>query len=193
MVLQVHGMDVENKMVIIDSMNIYEGIDMRFKKQTHYIKKVIGSLTIFILSSVSTVNAQEAYTKYCNARYGFCIKYPVNFGIEPAPTNNDGRAFYDNEGYFMRAYGSHNALDHSLKAEMKYEEKAFDVVTYQTIKNNWYVLSGYKDNDIVYIKTYMSPDKSIFYHLRISYPAKFKTEYNAIVSKASKSFNQAYK
>ncbi len=162
---------------------------MRLKKQNHSIRKIIGSFTIFILVFVAQANAQQAYTKYCNARYGFCIEYPVNFGKEPAPTNNDGRVFYDNEGCSMRVYGSYNALEHSFKAEMRDEEKGFDIVTYRTSKSNWYVLSGYKDDDIVYIKTYMSRDKSIFYHLRISYPAKFKTEYNEIVSKASKSFN----
>ena len=161
---------------------------MKKSKQNHSIKRIISVIAILILGFVPQANAQQAYTKYCNERYGFCVKYPVNFGMEPAPYNNDGRAFYDNEGYFMRAYGSHNALEHSINAEMKYEEKGFDIVTYQTAKNNWYVLSGYKDDNIIYIKTYMSPDKSIFYHLRISYPAKFKTEYNEIVSKASKSF-----
>jgi len=161
---------------------------MKENKQHHSIKKIISVMAILLWGLVSQLNAQAVYTKYCNARYNFCVEYPVNFGIEPAPTNNDGRVFYDGEGYFMRVYGSYNALEHSLNDEMKYEEKEFDVVTYKTSKKNWYVLSGYKDDNIIYIKTYMSPNKSIFYHLRISYPAKFKTEYNAIVSKASKSF-----
>ena len=165
---------------------------MNVHKQHYSIKKIMSVVAILLSGFISQGHAQETYTKYCNARYGFCIEYPVNFGMEPAPTNNDGRAFYDNEGYFMRAYGSHNAIEHSMNAEMKYEEKEFDVITYKTAKNNWYVLSGYKDDDIVYIKTYMSPDKSIFYHLRISYPAKFKTEYNSIVSKASKSFKPGF-
>ncbi len=148
----------------------------------------MGVIAILLLGFVSHANAQQAYTKYCNERYGFCVGYPVHFGVEPAPTNNDGRVFYDAEGCSMRVYGSHNALEHSFKDEMSSEEKEFDVVTYRAAKSNWYVLSGYKDDDVVYIKTYMSKDKSIFYHLRISYPAKYKTEYNEIVSKASKSF-----
>lgn len=161
---------------------------MRKRKQNSFIFRVVGVISVLLFGFVTQVNAQLAYTKYCNARYGFCVEHPVTFGKEPAPLNNDGRAFYDGEGYFMRAYGSHNALEHSIKAEMRSEEKGFDVITYRTAKNNWYVLSGYKDNDIVYIKTYMSKDKRVFYHLRIKYPAKFKREYNNIVSKVSKSF-----
>ena len=55
----------------------------------------------------------------------------------------------------MRAYGSHNALEHSINDEMKYEEKEFDIVTYQTAKNNWYILSGYKDDNIIFINGIM--------------------------------------
>jgi len=161
---------------------------MRKRKQNSFIVRVIGVISVLLFSSVSQLNAQQAYTKYCNDRYGFCVEYPVNLGMKPAPTNNDGRVFYDSEGYSMRVYGSYNALDHSIKAEMKEEEKGFDIVTYRAAKNNWYVLSGYKDDDIIYLKTYMSRNKEIFYHLHISYPAKFKTEYNKIVSKVSKSF-----
>ena len=162
---------------------------MKLKKQNYHIQKVMGFISIFILLFMSQAHAQQAYTKYCNARFGFCVEYPVTLGQEPSPINNDGRAFYDGEGYFMRVFGSHNALEHSLQAEMIDEEKKFDVITYQTTKNNWYVLSGYKDDDIVYIKTYISNDKRIFYRLNIRYPAKLKEEYNEIVSRASLSFS----
>ena len=103
-------------------------------------------MVILLLGAMTHVNAQQAYTKYCNARYGFCVEYPVNYGTEPASYNNDGRVFYDNEGYSMRAYGSYNALENSLEAEMREGEKEFDVITYRVSKNNWYVLSGYKDD-----------------------------------------------
>lgn len=162
------------------------------KQQHHSIKKIMSVMALLVWGFASQANAQQSYTKYCNARYGFCVEYPVNFGMEPAPTNNDGRVFYDGEGCFMRVYGSYNALEYTLKAQMREEEKEFDTITYRRAKNNWYVLSGYKDDTIVYLKTYMSKDKDIFYHFRISYPAKFKTDYNEVVSKASKSFNPGF-
>ncbi len=161
---------------------------MKEKKQNYLVKKVIYIMAVLLAGFVSQANAQQGYTKYCNARYGFCVEYPVTFGMEPAPTNNDGRVFYDRDGFSMRVYGSYNALEHSFHDEMKEEAQAFDIITYKAAKNNWYVLSGYKDNTIIYIKTYMSRDREIFYHLRISYPAKYKTEYNKIVAKVSKSF-----
>jgi hypothetical protein len=135
---------------------------------------------------MSQVNAQQAYTKYCNSRFGFCVSYPVNFGMGPAPDNNDGREFYDREGFSMTASGMYNVLENSLKDEMKSQEEDFDTITYHKVKNNWYVLSGYKKNNILYIKTYMG--KETIYHLYIRYPAELKKNYDKIVSEIVHSF-----
>lgn len=66
------------------------------------------------------------------------------------------------------------------------QEEDFDTVTYCNVKNNWYVLSGYKDDNILYIKTYMG--KENIYHLYIRYPISLKKEYDEIVLEASRSF-----
>lgn len=159
---------------------------MKRKNQNRSIQKFIGIIAIFLVAFISQVNAQQAYTKYCNSRFGFCVSYPVNFGMGPAPDNNDGRKFYDREGFSMTASAMYNVLENSLKDEMKSQEEGFDTVTYRKVKNNWYVLSGYKDDSILYIKTYMG--KETIYHLYIRYPTKIKKEYDKIVSKTSRSF-----
>ena len=159
---------------------------MKREKQSRSIQKFIGIIAILLVGFMSQVNAQQAYTKYCNSRFGFCVSYPVNFGMSPSPDNNDGREFYDREGFSMTASGMYNVLENSLKDEMKSQEEDFDTVTYRKVKDNWYVLSGYKDENILYIKTYMG--KETIYHLYIRYPARLKKEYDKIVSKASRSF-----
>jgi len=143
-------------------------------------------LGMLFVGFFTQLQAEQAYTKYCNARYGFCVKHPVDFGMAPAPANNDGRRFYDDEGFSMSVYGSYNALDYSLRAQMLEDSKDFDSVTYQVIKGSWYVLSGYKGQDVIYKKTIMRGD--IYYHLYIKYPIRYKDNYNAIVSQVSKSF-----
>lgn len=142
--------------------------------------------TLFVIIFITQLYAQLPYKQYCNGRYALCVKYPVTFGVEPAPFNNDGRVFYDGEGFSMRVYGSQNALEHTMKDEMREEASQFDTVTYKVAKRNWYVLSGYSGRDIVYIKTYMRDD--VFYHLHIKYPIKLKAEYGDIVSQVSRSF-----
>ena len=150
------------------------------------LQKFIRILAILLVGFISQINAQQAYTKYCNSRFGFCVSYPVNFGMSPAPDNNDGREFYNREGFSMTASGMYNVLENSLKAEMKSQEEDFDTVTYRKVKNNWYVLSGYKDDNILYLKTYMG--KETIYHLYIRYPARLKKEYDKVVSRVSRSF-----
>ncbi|MEA2048472.1 MAG: hypothetical protein U9O64_08525 [Campylobacterota bacterium] len=127
-----------------------------------------------------------AYKKYCNARFSFCVSYPVTFGMGPSPDNNDGREFYDRDGFSMSASGMNNVLENSLRDEIKSQKKMFDTVTYRKIKNNWFVLSGYSGKNILYIKTYMVYDT--IYHLYIRYPASLKNKYNKIVSTIAKSF-----
>ncbi len=138
-----------------------------------------------MLGYFTTASAQE-FNKYCNKRFGFCVAYPVALNVSPASDNNDGRKFYDHTGFVMTASGMYNVLENSLRAEMKSQEKDFDTVSYRKIKNNWYVLSGYKGNDILYIKTYM--DKGTIYHLYMRYPVKLKKKYDKTVSRVSRSF-----
>ncbi len=134
---------------------------------------------------MSPVSAQ-GYKKYCNARFGFCVAYPVGLSMSPTSDNNDGRKFYDHNGFILTASGMYNVLENSLRIEMKSQEEDFDTVTYRKVKNNWYVLSGYKENNILYIKTYMG--KETIYHLYLRYPVELKNEYDKTVSKVSRSF-----
>ena len=155
-------------------------------KQNKLIRKLSAIIAIFIFAFISQAYAQMDYKKYCNTRFDFCVLYPVTFGVGPSPDNNDGREFYDRDGFSMTASGMYNVLENSLKDEMKSQEEDFDTVTYRRMKHNWFVLSGYSGKNILYIKTYIVHDT--IYHLYIRYPKSLKKEYNTIVSKIAKSF-----
>lgn len=131
------------------------------------------------------INSQE-YVEYCNERYGFCVNYPSNFKKERPPDNGDGQRFNDGKGFLMIVSGINNGLDDNLKTEMASQSKDFDKITYQTYKNNWFVLSGYKGSNILYLKTYVG--RSSINHLYIQFPSSQKNEYDNIVTKISKSF-----
>ena len=128
----------------------------------------------------------SGYTYYCNSRYGFCVAYPANFGMEPAPVNNDGRVFYDGEGFRMTASGINNVLDGTVKSEMKSREDDFDSVTYRKEQDNWYALSGYKDDNILYVKSWVG--SSAINSLYLQYPTAMKDEYDETVKHLVKSF-----
>ena len=152
---------------------------------TEKVSKIItGIVAILLVSYMVAVNAQE-YKRYCNNRYGFCVKYPSYFGIEPAPDNGDGRRFYDRDGFVMIAYGSMNVFNDTLQSEMRSQSQDFDKITYRFKRQNWYVLSGYKGSNILYLKTYVG---NVANYLYIEYPAHQKAKYNGIAAKISRSF-----
>jgi hypothetical protein len=146
---------------------------------------VIGILLFYLLSDVVPLSAQES-ARYCNARYGFCVSYPIDFGMDPSPTNGDGRRFYDRNGLVISVYGTNNALGPTLQTEMQDQSKDFDRITYQTQGENWFVLSGYKNANILYRKTFVGND--FINYLYVEYPTHLKAEYDAIVAEVEHSF-----
>jgi len=65
---------------------------------------------LLMLGLTISATAKMDYKEYCNARFGFCVLHPVTFGIKPAPVNNDGREFYDGNGFYMTASAMYNVL-----------------------------------------------------------------------------------
>lgn len=126
------------------------------------------------------------YENYCNSRYGFCVDYPSGFGMGPAPVNNDGRNFYDGEGFQMTASGINNILDGTVTSEMKEREKDFDIITYSKRKGDWYTLSGYHGEDILYIKSWVGTGS--INTLYLVYPTDMKEDYDDAVNHIVKSF-----
>ncbi len=86
----------------------------------------------------------------------------------------------------MTVSGINNVMEDNLQTEMDSQSKGFDKITLKTKKDNWFVLSGFKKTDIVYLKTYVG--ESSINHLYLKYPTNRKTEYDEMVSVMSKSF-----
>ena len=166
------------------SQSLPSGKNINMKRYQGFFSLLMA--LIFFASIISPALAQS-YKKYCNGRFGFCVEYPANFGMEPAPTNNDGRAFYDGEGFRLSVSGINNIMDETLKSEMISQEQNFDNISYRTSGSNWYVISGLKGNKIVYLKTFVG--KRSINHLYISYPSQMKAEYESIVTRISRSFS----
>jgi hypothetical protein len=149
------------------------------------IPSIIGIVLMSLVSLVFPASAEE-YAKYCNGRYRFCVCHPSHFGIEPAPANDDGRRFHDDNGFAMTASGINNSLDDTLQTELESQEERFDKITYRARGDNWFVLSGLQGANILYVKTYVG--KGSINHLYIEYPAHQKAQYDGIVAHISRCF-----
>jgi hypothetical protein len=78
------------------------------------------SILFFILLFSTVVFGQTNYDTYGNARFGYSISYPSNLIPQGESENGDGQAFETKDkSAKLTVWGSHNALDQSLKEKYK--------------------------------------------------------------------------
>ncbi len=141
---------------------------------------------ILLLLLLSTAAFAEDFTIYYNSRFGFTVSYPARLGMDPAPENDDGRRFFDGEGFVLTVYGSHNLLGLDVKEAAGAAKDFFDEVTYEASGRRWFVLSGYSKGAIVYIKQWVGPD--FLNCLVMEYPHERKKDYDQAVAAIARSF-----
>jgi hypothetical protein len=140
---------------------------------------------VISLAAMTGAAGAEEYQKYCNARFGFCVEYPARLTMEPPPVNDDGRVFTDGQGLRLTASGINNVMEETLANARLSQEREFDRVSYRSGGSNWYVLSGYKGDKIIYLKTFVG--RGSINHLYISYHACKKAEYEEMVTRVARS------
>ena len=91
---------------------------------------------------------------YGNARFNFWVDRPAHFKPGPEPMNGDGLRFTGPGGGELVASGSFTMPGSTVESafEDAKREPGLDV-TYSTQKSNWFVVSGTRGSNIVYIKT----------------------------------------
>jgi hypothetical protein len=105
---------------------------------------------------------------------------------DPPPDNGDGICVRDSYGLVITCSGIGNVLENSLQSELKTSKAGFEQITYSTKGKNWFVLSGFKGKNILYIKTFIGKEK--INDLYLEYPKELKDKYDKIVSKVVRSF-----
>lgn len=144
------------------------------------------------MANLPTANEIE-YQLYTNPRFYYRVKYPANILTpQPPPANGDGREFQSTDGQItMRVYGSHNALSESLNERyqqvLQQDSSASNrEVTYRSINDNFFVVSGYRGNMVFYRKTIF--DNNMFKTLELSYHRSFQPEFDSVVAEIASSF-----
>lgn len=138
------------------------------------------------------VSSQVKYRTYTNARFNYSVSYPASLLVPQGEAENgDGQAFRSRDGKAeMRVFGRYNALNETLRsafdAAIKGEDSSGRVVTYKTIKGNFYVVSGRQNGKIFYEKTYLKSDT--FKTFMIEYDESESATYDAITARIARSF-----
>ena len=127
---------------------------------------------------------------YSNARFGYDISYPAFFVPQREADNGDGRRFTAEEYHAgMAAWGS-VFLAGDLEAEYAealkiYEEEGAEI-TYAPRKGNWFVLSGFLNDEIFYRKTVVRDTRSASFEIR--YPVSSRDVFDALVARIAGEF-----
>jgi hypothetical protein len=155
------------------------------------LRSLVVVAAVFVIAS--TALGQTRYSTYTNDRFFFSVDYPSSlFEMQPPPENNDGRTFLSKDRHVeMRVWGVYDALSETLEQKYNAALKSFTKrPTYTVFSKSRFVVSGVRDNRIVYIKTLYrrTKDTDIFYTLTIEYPLADKIKYDTVVTHIANSF-----
>jgi hypothetical protein len=149
---------------------------------------------VALQQTIDVVNAQSAFNKYCNARFGFCISYPGNFKAQGESDNGDGQEFLSLDGKSsLLAYRDGREVIYESQSECKRQSYLSDAtsdatkkVTYKTMGDNFYVVSGYEGSSIFYQKTIFTDEGMMT--VIFTYPASQKAKYDSYCVKIFETF-----
>ncbi len=143
-----------------------------------------------LLALGATASAQTRWATYANARFGTTADYPADLFSknDPPPENGDGQSFRTaDERAQLAIYGSYN-VENDTPAS--YVERLVDKkgVTYKKITKTYYAVSGLRGADIFYERcNFRTGDAAPIDCFQITYPAREKAAWDAIVTRISKS------
>lgn len=149
---------------------------------------------MFFITVGSSPVANTAWKKYCNGRFPYCLEYPDFLTAQPEAANGDGRFFTDAQGNeVMWVYGTINMDSEtgepvSLAKQFMRDNTSHDLdrITYSKTGDRYYVLSGYKGDQIYYQKTLWG-EESLCYAI-LQYPRKDAARYDPVVQQLFKTF-----
>jgi hypothetical protein len=131
--------------------------------------------TLFILLIfLSTALAQGS--TYLNTRYGYRISYPDHLMVAQGESaNGDGQAF--------QGAGARLVVWASQAPEVLSETLE---VTYQVLRDDWFVVSGYEAGQIFYQKTFVR--NGLEYSFMLTYLPEVRGTFDGVVSTLVESF-----
>jgi hypothetical protein len=147
---------------------------------------LIASTGISIAVTKHIPRADERWTTYKNARFGYSLYYPsALFEADPPPENGSGLTFNSEDGWTkIVVFGVHNSEDLSPRQYRKIlleEFGGYDRLDYSPAGKSWFVLSGYRADNIYYQKVIFSCSNQIINVFSMTFPTADKPIYEGMI------------
>jgi hypothetical protein len=145
---------------------------------------------VVLLALACAAGAQTRWTTYANARFGTTADYPADLFTrrDPEPENGDGVRLSTADGRATLIISGHYNSENDTTAS--YYDSIVDKagVTYKRITATSYVASGQRGADIFYERcNFRRGDRATVDCFELTYPAREKQRWDAIVSRISRS------
>jgi hypothetical protein len=154
------------------------------------MKNLIVLLSIFY-TTISLAFGQEKYEQYCNQKFNYCVTYPASLlSAQPALEGIEGRDFKAKNGEAKVSFEAKKAeevIEPSLGFKSIYTGETYSKqVTYEVVKADWFVISGYtEDENIFYTKVILK--NKVVYFIRLEYPKSEKKVWDSQCGKIANS------
>jgi hypothetical protein len=148
------------------------------------------ALALSLLFGLAAATAYaDSFHVYANPRFGATAEVPSDWKPDPPPENGDGLVFRSPDGAASLTVSGIYNLDETAKEAMDEEDKPRqgETITYHQRGPRFVAVSGVAGDKIFYRKSLLVCGDQIWNHLSMEYPAARKSEYDAIVARASKS------
>lgn len=128
------------------------------------------------------------FSTYNNPRFEYSVSYPDNVTYKFESDNGGGCTFKINNEFEMLVWGNYfpSVENKNIKEIFQDEINNHTSVTYKSLKSNWFVISGFSDNDVYYIKYFVINGSSKV--LQITYDKSLKYKYDKYTEIISNSF-----
>ena len=148
-------------------------------------------LAAVVGGSFPTMADPVDWAEYVENSYNCRLLYPTAVFAEPEDSTAVPRVFPGaNPQTYFRIMGAENTsrwTPADIKAKYL-ESGAPGRITYERTKGTFLVLSGYRGESIFYTKVSVSKDEKTACILEITYPRADKRDFDAIVTRMSRSF-----
>ena len=160
------------------------------------LKYLSGAMFVMAtLCTTTTVTAQQPISTetadwgdYGNSKYEYTVCYPMNLlSPQREADNGDGRTFMGNNGATMRVWGVNNVMNWNIKTAKRNRmnsllKEGMDF-SYERQGKNFFVLSGTREEEIVYHKSIL--ELGVWRSVELRYNSKDRAIWDPVVTRVA--------
>ena len=163
------------------------------------MKVVCAGLMLSLLCTAAAAaqgQADAAWIKYSNERFGFSLLYPSNvFAVEGRSDAGDGQVFVSKDGEARLLVGALNNPDKQTPSAYRdyiaRRSYADYTITYRRGGETWFVLSGEGNGKTFYEKVMFNCGGHLINSFAMIYPSEQRQRFDPIVERIEDSFRPA--